>query len=196
MFARPLLRGQFKRLLEQRNRALNIVGFLEVETNPTAVRQDVMRLGATSSDNVIPHLSRKGNIHEMVAVDVAQLTFAQTKFRPTKAMRMLRHTWPTQNGFMDFLSRAMDSHKTCAFQFAHRMNLLRRHQTCSKIRAKAAQRGDVRDAALAVGFHDGLALPILLRAVVGRASIGRKQQKRRRTRPSARSRAPTTKIFP
>jgi hypothetical protein len=94
-FGRPLLRGQFKRLSEQRNCSLDMVGFVEVETNPTAVRQDVMRFGATSSDNVIPHFSRKGNIHEMVAVDVAQLTFAETKFCASKAMRMRGHSWPT-----------------------------------------------------------------------------------------------------
>jgi hypothetical protein len=52
-----------------------------------------------------------------------------------------------------------------------------RYYTCpfAQIGTKAAQRGDVVDAALADGFHDGLALSILLGAVVGRASIGRKQ---------------------
>ena len=76
-----------------------------------------MRLGVTSSDKVIPHLSWKGNIHEMVAMDVAQLTFAQTKFRPAKAMRVRRHPWPTQNGFMNLLSRAMGCHTVCVLQF-------------------------------------------------------------------------------
>ena len=75
-----------------------------------------MRFGATSSDNVIPYLFWKGNIHEMVAVDVAQLTFSQTKFRPAKPMRMRRYTWPAQNGFMNFLPCAIDCHKTCASQ--------------------------------------------------------------------------------
>ena len=67
-----------------------------------------MRLGATGSDDFIPHFFRKGNIHESVAVDVAQLTFAQTIFRAAKAMRMCGHARPAQNGFMNFLSRAMD----------------------------------------------------------------------------------------
>jgi hypothetical protein len=128
MFARPLLRGQFERLFEQRNRALNIAGFIEIETNPTAVRQDVMWLRATSSDDFITHLSWEGNVNEMVAVGMAQLTFAQTKFRAAKAMRMRRHIRPTQNGFVNFLPGAMECHKICASSLAHRMNLIEKSE--------------------------------------------------------------------
>ncbi len=70
-----------------------------------------MRLGATGSDNFIPHLFRKGNIHKFITVDVAQLAFAQTIFRATKAMRRRGHARPARDGFMNFLSRAMDYHK-------------------------------------------------------------------------------------
>ncbi len=93
----------------------------------------MMRLGATGGDDFITHLFRKGNIHNLVAVDVAQLTFAQTEFPDfylNKIKRKLgpkrcgcavtpldklphqidqtRSTYPTgpaQNGFMNFLSR-------------------------------------------------------------------------------------------
>jgi hypothetical protein len=91
--------------LEQCNRPLNIVGFVEVKTNLAALRQDVMRLGTTSSDNVVPHLSWKWNVQEMIAMDVAQFTFAQTKFRPAKPMRMRGNIRPTQHGLMIFFPR-------------------------------------------------------------------------------------------
>ena len=54
-----------------------------------------MWLCVPGSNNFIPHLSRKANVHEIVAVDVAQLTLAQTKFRAAKAMRMRGHLRPT-----------------------------------------------------------------------------------------------------
>jgi hypothetical protein len=53
----------------------------------------------------------------MVAVDVAQLTFAQAKFRSAKSMWMRRHIGPTQNGFMYLLSCAINCHKGYAFPF-------------------------------------------------------------------------------
>jgi hypothetical protein len=75
----------------------------------------VMRFCAVSSDNIITHLSWKRDIHEMVAVDVAQLTFAQAKFCSAKSMRMRGNAPPTQGGFMNSLLCAIHCHKRCAF---------------------------------------------------------------------------------
>ena len=125
MRARSLLGDQLKGLFKQRNGALDIVPFLEVEANPTAFRQDVMRLRTASGNNLIPHLSWKRNVDEVVAMNVAQLTSAQTKLRSAKTMRVRCHTRPTQNGLMNLSARAIDCHKFVPFRFAYRMNLLR-----------------------------------------------------------------------
>ncbi len=60
MFARPLLRGQFKELSKQLDNFFDIDRFVQIKTDPTAIGQNMMRLGATGSDNFVPHLFRKG----------------------------------------------------------------------------------------------------------------------------------------
>ncbi len=81
----------------------------------------------------------------MIAVNVAQFTFAQTIFRAAKAMRMCGHArpapldklllqidqtrstypmGPAQNGFMNFLSRARDCHKILLVSFLVTSHLL------------------------------------------------------------------------
>ena len=54
----------------------------------------MMRLGAARGDNLIPHFLGKGNIDEMITVNVAQLAPAQAIFRAAKTLRMRGHARP------------------------------------------------------------------------------------------------------
>jgi hypothetical protein len=70
--------------------------------SPTAVREDGVRFGSTDPYQFIADFLRKGNVHEAVAVNVADFSSAQVVLFTSKAMRLGGDSRPT-------LQRSIDS---------------------------------------------------------------------------------------
>jgi len=69
-----------------------------------------MRLRAPVSHDFIAHFLREGDVHQMIAVDVADLAFADGVFHTAKAVWFNRHAFPGGDDFCDVFLRAFDTH--------------------------------------------------------------------------------------
>ena len=100
--ASPLRHRQLKRLSKQGDRSLNVGWFPQAKADPATLRQDVMRLGLTGRNHLIPHFCREGNIDQMITMDMPDFSAAQTILSPAEAMWLGGHPLPTEDGCRDF----------------------------------------------------------------------------------------------
>src|SRR5690349_14967788 len=94
---RFLLYGDLITFTEESDRLLHIRLLPQEEAHPARLRQNVVRLCASCRNDLIAHFFREREIHQVVAVDVPDLTFANAILHAAKAMRLHRHTWPGCN---------------------------------------------------------------------------------------------------
>ena len=63
--------------MQQSDRLLHIRLLPQVKTDPACLGQNMMRLCASCGDDLIAHFLRKGDIHQLVAMEVPDLAFAE-----------------------------------------------------------------------------------------------------------------------
>lgn len=90
-----------ERTLQEPDRAIYIFLRTQIEANPTGTRKDVMGLGFARGDDFVTHALGKRNVHEAIAVDVADFASAETKFDPTEPMRRHLDAVPAARGCAD-----------------------------------------------------------------------------------------------
>jgi hypothetical protein len=95
---------------QERDRAVDIPGMPKIDTDPSRLGQDVVWLGASAANQLIPHRQREGNVHEMVAVNMTDLAVTHAKFHAAKAVRSVSDFGPTCNRSDDLVSGACDGH--------------------------------------------------------------------------------------
>lgn len=78
---------QVIRTSKQGDSSLSIICILDIETNPTTVWQNVMRLRQTRRDQLVPDAFGKWYVHKIVTVNVSNFPSTQTILRATEAMR-------------------------------------------------------------------------------------------------------------
>jgi hypothetical protein len=64
-----------------------------------------------TGDQFVAHLAGEGNIHQPVAMHMADLTFADAEFCPAESMRLRRYPWPTRHYRVNTLVCALHCHK-------------------------------------------------------------------------------------
>src|SRR6266852_1834224 len=79
LFRSPLV-GNLKGKAEEFNRSVHVRSLPQVNTDPATVGQDVVGFGATTCNQLVADCLRKGNVHQAVAVHVADLSSPQAVF--------------------------------------------------------------------------------------------------------------------
>src|SRR5206468_10876087 len=76
----------------------------DIETDPAALRQNVMRLCQTCPDQFVAYRLGKRNVDQVVAVNVPKLALSETIFRAAEAMAAGGHSRPTEGGRVNRLT--------------------------------------------------------------------------------------------
>ena len=98
--------GDLEGILEKFNRPLDIRGLPQEDAHPPTLREDVVWLRAAGRYQLVPDFFWKRNVHEKIAVHVADFSPAQPKFRPTKPVRLGFDTLANLQGNLDSLLSA------------------------------------------------------------------------------------------
>src|SRR6266850_6312841 len=85
-----------------------------MNTDPATVGKYVVGLGTATCNQFIADCLRKGNVHQAVAVHVANLSSPQAVLCASKAMRLGRDPRPALHSGIDSLFRSRDSHSLLA----------------------------------------------------------------------------------
>src|SRR5688572_12731826 len=89
---------------------LHVIFLPYIKAYPACLRQNMMRLCAPGSDELIAHFFRKWNIDEMIPMDMPDLPFADHIFHAAEAMRLNRHTRPRCDCLCDGILCAAHAH--------------------------------------------------------------------------------------
>src|SRR5262245_8682784 len=87
---------------EQGDGFVHILWRIQIQTDPD-LRINMMRFGAPGSHYLIPDFWWEGNIHQRVAVYMADFSLPDKPGRPAKAMRPGSHSFPLFNVLMNRL---------------------------------------------------------------------------------------------
>jgi hypothetical protein len=109
LFRSPLV-GNLKGKAEEFDRLVYVRRLPQINTNPATFGKDVVRLSATSGNQLIANCLRKRNVHQAVAMDVADLSSPQAIFCTSKAMRSGCDPGPALQSRIDFFFRSRDCH--------------------------------------------------------------------------------------
>ena len=90
--------GNLKRKAEEFDRSVHIRCLPQIDTDPATVGKDVVGFGATTCNRLFADCLRKGNVHQAVAVHVADLSFPQAVLCASKAMPLGRDPRPALQG--------------------------------------------------------------------------------------------------
>jgi hypothetical protein len=82
---------------------LDVVGLVQVKAHPATSWQNVMRFGAFSSHQFVAELLGKRDVHQVLAVNMADLSSPQAILGAAVAMRIGSYTLPTQQLMFDYL---------------------------------------------------------------------------------------------
>src|SRR5260370_17952007 len=102
--------GNLKRKAEEFDRSVYIRCLPQIDTDPATVGKDVVGFGATTCNQLFADCLRKGNVHQAVAVHVADLSSPHALSRTSKAMRLGRDPRPALQSGIDSFFRSRDSH--------------------------------------------------------------------------------------
>jgi hypothetical protein len=106
-----LVSGDFVGKLEKLDGAFEVGRLPQVNTHPAASRKDVVGFRAAGGHQLIANFFWKRNVHEGVAVHVADFPSPQTVFLAAKAMRLGFNARPTAQDMLDFCSGAGYGHE-------------------------------------------------------------------------------------
>src|SRR5437899_2442212 len=109
LFRNPLV-GNLKGKAEEFDRSVYVRCLPQIDTDPATVGKDVVGFGATTCNQLFADCLRKGNVHQAVAVHVADLSSPQAVLRTSKAMRLGRNPRPALQSGIDSFFRSRDSH--------------------------------------------------------------------------------------
>jgi len=98
--------GNLKRKPQKFDCSVHVSRLPQVNADPPTPGKDVVRFGPTSYNQLIADSLRKGNVHQAVAMYVANFAPLQAVFRASKAMWLRRDPWPVPQGGMDFFFRS------------------------------------------------------------------------------------------
>src|SRR5712664_5003211 len=113
LFRNPLV-GNLKGKAEEFDRSVHVRCLPQINTNPATVGKDVVGFGAATCNQLIADLLRKRNVHQAVAMHVADLSSPQAVLCTSKAMRLGRDPRPALQNGIDSLFRSRDSHSLLA----------------------------------------------------------------------------------
>ncbi len=82
----------------------------EIDGDPAALRKYVVGFGTASGYEFISDSFRKGDVHQVVAVHVADFTPSEAILRSAKAVWAGSHTRPAFYGVIDSFSSSRDWH--------------------------------------------------------------------------------------
>jgi len=102
--------GNLKRKAQKFDCSVHVGGLLQINTNPSTVGKDVVGFGATTCNQLIADCLRKGNVHQTIAMHVADLSSPQAVFCASKTMRLGRDPRPPLQSGIDSFFRSRDSH--------------------------------------------------------------------------------------
>ena len=101
----------FVGILEEFDGAFEVGRLPQVNTHPAASRKDVVGFRATSGYQLVANPFWKRNVHQGVAVHMADFPSPQTVFLAAKAMRLGFNSGPTAQDMLDFCSGAGYGHE-------------------------------------------------------------------------------------
>src|ERR1700710_2742804 len=89
--------------VEKRDDATHIVDAANPAAYPSTVRQNVMPLRFSRRNQLVTDRHREWQVGQAIAVQVAKLSPADTKFDAPEPMRLNRYAGPAGNGLLDLL---------------------------------------------------------------------------------------------
>src|SRR5687767_8394892 len=96
--------------MKQSDRLLHIIFISQIKTHPARLRQNMVRLRSPRGYDLIAHLLREGNIHQLISMNMPDLSPADHILRTAEAMRLNRYTCPACDSFCDGRLRAFYAH--------------------------------------------------------------------------------------
>jgi hypothetical protein len=96
------VRGESEGEAQKFNSRIQVGGLAEINADPAAVGKDVMGFGAAGCDELVADVFRKGNVHETIAVDVADFASAETILCAAEAVGLRRDSGTSMQGGSDF----------------------------------------------------------------------------------------------
>jgi hypothetical protein len=106
-----LLVRQLVRPAEEHDGPIDVVRFFDVETDPAALGQDMVRLGQTLGHDLVPHRSGEWNIDQPVSVDVADLPAGDPVFHAAKPVGMGSDILPSPQHVPNVFARSPNRHR-------------------------------------------------------------------------------------
>jgi hypothetical protein len=86
---------------QQSDGRFDLVRSLNIEADPSGIRQDVVRFSHTCGDELVADVLRKRNIHQIIAMHMTNLSPGQTIFRAAKTMGSGRHAKPAHSSIVN-----------------------------------------------------------------------------------------------
>src|SRR5229473_4283953 len=100
--------------MEEFDRSVHVRCLPQMNANPATVGKYVVGFGPASCNQLIADRLRKGNVHQAVAMHVADFSSPQAVFCASKAIRLGRDPRPALQRGIDSFFRSRDSHSLLA----------------------------------------------------------------------------------
>src|SRR5687767_2339231 len=99
--------------MKQSDRLLHIIFLAQIKTHPACIRQNMMRLRPSCRYDLITYLLRERNSHQLISMNMTDLSPADHILYAAKTMRLNLHIRPACERFCDRRLRAFDTHLDC-----------------------------------------------------------------------------------